>query len=42
MTKQENCVYFKGVLVHSMPSCNCIRFAIEKDFFVAPLEKKRY
>jgi len=42
MTKEENCGYFKGILVHNMPSCDCIQVAIKKNFFVAPPEKKRF
>ena len=41
MTKQSNCGYYKGILVHNKPNCNCIQFAIKKNFYVAPPEKKR-
>jgi hypothetical protein len=42
MTKQENCGYYKGILVHNKPNCNCAQAAVKKDFFVPPHEKKRY
>jgi len=42
MTKIENCGYYKGILIHNKPNCNCIQTAIKENFFVAPPEKKRY
>jgi hypothetical protein len=40
-TKQENCGFYRGILVHNMLSCNCLQAAIKNNFFVAPPEKKR-
>lgn len=42
ITKEENCGYYKGILVHNKPNCNCLQAAIKTNFFVAPPEKKRY
>jgi len=41
MAKKDHCGYYKGILVHNKPDCNCIQFATEKNFFVAPHEKRR-
>jgi hypothetical protein len=42
MTKEENCGYYKGILIHNKLNCNCIQAAIKTNFFVAPPEKERY
>jgi len=41
MTKQENCGYYKGILVHNKPNCNCLQFAVEKNLLVPQPEKIR-
>jgi hypothetical protein len=41
LTKEENCGYYKRILVHNKPNCNCLQVAIKKNFFVAPRERKR-
>ncbi len=42
MAKEENCGYFKGILIHNKMNCNCLQMAIKTNFFVAPEEKKRW
>jgi len=32
LTKQEHCVYYKGMLIHNMSSCNCLEEAIKRNF----------
>lgn len=39
LTKKEHCGYYKGVLMHNMPNCNCLQIAINKNFFIRKLEK---